>query len=493
MLSFFRKNGVALSIICFILFFPIFWRLDRSPLSIWDEARVGVNALEIDGFRKVIAPYYEGKPDMFSLKPPLLPVLQRICMEIAGYNVIGVRLPSALGVLGICFLFIGFCYRRYGTLWPGIIASFVLTTAPGFMRDHIARTGDYDALLSFFMIAYALSYFRFLESARKKYLYLAGTAVILGVLTKGVAALIPLPGLLIYTLLVRKGAFVFRNKSLYIMAGLFVLIVAAVYGLREYITPGYLRLVFEGEFITIPTTPLANHGGPWWFYIDDILMTGFSYFAACLLLSIISGFRGPFRDTLAPYLFTYLLTYLLVISASATKTHWYEAPFYPAAALAAGIFIYKALSYFSSYLAKTRIRNLAFMCVSVAMIFALPYQNILRYNRNSPLSDWDLLKYGHYMKKIKREMPTYNAYTVLGKDYNPQSLFFAEAFAKDGLKTVPKNVRDTLAVGETVLCCERNAIDDLKKTYTFTEIHQAMGCVLVRITGQNDSLRRAPF
>lgn len=488
---FLRKNGLLLIAVCTVLYFPIFWQLDKLPLSIWDEARVGVNALEIDGFKKTVAPYYEGKPDMWSLKPPLLPVLQRICMEIAGYDVTAVRLPSALATLGICLLFMGFGYLKYGTLWPGIFAALALTTSPGFIRDHIARTGDYDALLSFFMAAYVLAYFLYLESGRKKHLYLAGAALILGVLTKGVAALIPLPGLLIYTLLARQGASLFRTRALYILVGLFVLVAGAVYGLREYYTPGYLELVFRGELITVPTEPIAGHEGPWWFYVDSILLAGFTYFTACMLLGIISGFTGPLKDRVFPFLAAYLGGYLVIISAAATKTYWYEAPFYPIAALAAGIFIYKALHHFSSQM--TPARSMAFMCLSAIVIFAAPYQSMVKFHWNVVSADWDLVKYEDYMKKFRREKPELDTYTVLGQSYNPHSLFFAEAFAKDGMAVQHKNIRDTLMPGEIILSCERAANDHLKKTYSFDVIDNSYPCVIVQIQGPADSLRKAPF
>jgi 4-amino-4-deoxy-L-arabinose transferase-like glycosyltransferase len=494
MISFFKKHGLALLVLIGILYFPIFWQLPKMPLSIWDEARVGVNALEIDGFKKMIAPHYGAIPDMFSLKPPLLPVLQRICMEIIGYDVLGVRLPSALATFGICILFIGFCYRKYGTLWPGTIASLVIVTTPGFMRDHIAWTGDYDALLCFFMTAYTLFYFAYLKNpSKKRNLYFAGAAIIFGVLTKGVAALIPLPGLLIYTLLNRKAAAVFRSRDFYVLVAFFVLIVGAVYGLREYYTLGYLELVFEGELLTVPTVPVAEHHGPWWYYVDVTLFTGFSYFTASLLMGIISGFKGPFRDKLLPFLLAYLASYFIVISAAATKTLWYDAPFYPIAALAAGIFIYKILTYFVSYLADTGPRNTVYMFGFTALIFLAPYQNILRYHWNMPHSDWDMLKYEDYMKKLRREKPELNTYTVVGKGYNPQMLFFTEAFRKDGMALSIKNVRETLTPGETVLCCEQGAIDDLKKTYRFTYIHKADPCMLVKITGHIDSLQATSF
>jgi 4-amino-4-deoxy-L-arabinose transferase-like glycosyltransferase len=492
MSAFLKKNGLLLIVVIAVLYFPIFWQLPKSPLSIWDEARVGVSALEINGFRTAVVPHYEGSPDMFSLKPALLPFLQRVCMEIVGYNVLGVRLPSALATFGICLLFLGFCYKRYGSLWPGIISSLVISTTPGFIRDHIALTGDYDALLAFFMTAYSIFYFSFTENPeRKTNLYLAGIALILGVLTKGIAALIPLPGLLIYTLLTKKQSLLFRNKHFYFLILIFILVVGAVYGLREYYTPGYLKLVFEGELLTVPTVPVAEHSGPWWYYIDVTLWTGFGYFTAWFLLGIISGFAWPSRDRIFAFLLAYLACFFIILSISATKTPWYDAPFYPLAALAAGIFIYKVLVYFSARVDAESGSNMAFMSLCVVILFAIPYQNILRARFNVLPSDWDMLKYQPYMEKMKRDRPNLT-YTVLGRDYNPQLLFFAEAYAKSGMAVTHKNIRDSLLPGETVLCCERGAVDNLKKTYRFTTIHEADPCVLVKIIGPIDSSGIAP-
>jgi 4-amino-4-deoxy-L-arabinose transferase-like glycosyltransferase len=484
MSDFLKKQGLLLAIVIAALYFPIFWKATLQPLTIWDEARVGVNALEIRDFKTSVVPHYEGKPDMFSLKPPLVPILERIAMGFVGYNVLGVRLPSLVAIIGICALFIGFCYRRYGSIWPGIIAALALCTAPGFMRDHAARTGDYDAVLTLFMTAYCLTYFQYLENSRqKKYLYLAAAALVFAILTKGIAALIPLPGLLIYTLIAKKAKYVFSRRHFYLLAATGIVTVGAFYGIREYYSPGYLSVVVQGEIMTVPTEPIGGHSEPWWFYFKSTLSEGFTYLSLFALIGFIAGFRGRFRDSLIPYLFAYSASYFLVITLSATKTSWYDVPLYPAIALAAGVFIYKMIAIVTR---QSKYENAVFM-LSTLLLFTYPYVEILRRHANVPPVTWDLMKYGDYMEKLKLEQPNIPAYTVLGKSYNPHSLFYAEAYTKSGFKTPHKNVREILSPGELVLCCERAAIEEMKARYDISIIDSEDPCVLVRIVSDKQA------
>lgn len=62
-------GGIVLGLLWFI---PLFLHLDSHALQIYDEARRGVNAMEmyLHGFGLVSR--YEGQADMWGIKPPLL-------------------------------------------------------------------------------------------------------------------------------------------------------------------------------------------------------------------------------------------------------------------------------------------------------------------------------------------------------------------------------------------------------------------------------------
>ena len=55
-----------------LLYFPLFLRLDSRPLREWDEARNAVNAYEMSKSGQFLIKTYEGQPDLWETKPPLL-------------------------------------------------------------------------------------------------------------------------------------------------------------------------------------------------------------------------------------------------------------------------------------------------------------------------------------------------------------------------------------------------------------------------------------
>jgi len=67
-------NRTVLKIILFLslVYFPIFLHLDILPLRMWDEARYAINAYEMNQNGNFIVTHYQGQPDMWNTKPPLM-------------------------------------------------------------------------------------------------------------------------------------------------------------------------------------------------------------------------------------------------------------------------------------------------------------------------------------------------------------------------------------------------------------------------------------
>jgi 4-amino-4-deoxy-L-arabinose transferase-like glycosyltransferase len=77
----------------------------------------------------------------------------------------------------------------------GLLAGLALLTSKGFVAGHVARTGDYEALLLLFTTSQVLAVFAWLQTRQRRFLFLAGATVGLAVLTKGIAGLLFLPGI----------------------------------------------------------------------------------------------------------------------------------------------------------------------------------------------------------------------------------------------------------------------------------------------------------
>src|SRR5688500_16348003 len=183
---------------------PLFLHLDSLPFRLWDESRLASNAYEMHQNGNFIVTYYDGEPEMWSTKPPLMIWLQVFFIRIIGFNEMAVRLPAAIAGLLTCAVLLLFSRQYFKKLLIGAFACVVLVTTNGYVDTHAIRTGDYDGLLALFTTAFTLSAFLYAENTHKKWIIILFIGITLAVLTKSIQPLLFLPGVLIYLLLRKK-------------------------------------------------------------------------------------------------------------------------------------------------------------------------------------------------------------------------------------------------------------------------------------------------
>jgi len=162
-------------------------------MSLWDESRLAVNALEMCENGNLLVTHFDGKPDMWNTKPPLVIWIQASFMKVFGYNKLALRLPSALAGLATVFLVFLFCKKNLSNEKLGYFASLVLITIPGYISNHVTRTGDYDSILTFFTTLSIFLIFIFsskIKTENNRILYFIAFIFSLVVLTKGINPLI---------------------------------------------------------------------------------------------------------------------------------------------------------------------------------------------------------------------------------------------------------------------------------------------------------------
>jgi 4-amino-4-deoxy-L-arabinose transferase-like glycosyltransferase len=140
-------------------------RYDSLPLLIWDEGRIANNALEIVRSGHWLVTSYEGVPDHWRTTPPLLIWQISVLMQLGLPPLLAVRLPTMLAGLATVGVVWGVC--RYGLRdrAAAIVSGFLLLSSLYYTRIHIARTGDLDVPLSFFMLCYALAFWNSIGQA----------------------------------------------------------------------------------------------------------------------------------------------------------------------------------------------------------------------------------------------------------------------------------------------------------------------------------------
>ncbi len=301
------------------------------PINRWDESRLAVNAIEMRASGWSLVTTYGFRPDLWNTKPPLLIWLMNASMAVFGASEGALRLPSALATLGSAAVAMGFTWTLTRTRFAALAAGVVLLTTRGFVGRHSGQTADYEALLCFFVTAYACLLFLTLHRARPNpaHVLLAGALVAGAVLTKGVAGLVPGVGVGVYLLVQRRIGRPFRSWA-YPVAGLGVAALAGGFYLaRERAAPGYLHAVAINEFGRYAAI-VENHHNPIWYY-PLLIFGAFGFSLGVFALPLLAEVRVLKGRRRAGMIFALCmsLAIMAVYSAGKTKIRWYTDPCHP--------------------------------------------------------------------------------------------------------------------------------------------------------------------
>ncbi|HEX6332903.1 MAG TPA: glycosyltransferase family 39 protein, partial [Flavisolibacter sp.] len=144
------SRAVAFLMLLALLCYVFLMKLTAIPIRIWDEARLANSALHMHLHGNWLIPHYDGAPDMWSVKPPLMIWVQALMMKIIGVNEFAVRLPAALASILTGLSVFWFCTRTMRRTWLAYIAGAVFATTFAYAYLHAGRYGEYDGLLVLF-------------------------------------------------------------------------------------------------------------------------------------------------------------------------------------------------------------------------------------------------------------------------------------------------------------------------------------------------------
>ena len=204
-----------------------------------------------------------------------------------------------------------------------------LLSSSGYVRDHVARTGDHEAMLIFFMTALVLAYYKYLKYPEKEYRYgfVFCLSLIGAVMTKSIAGMLFLPGLLIYTIIQKQLFEVLKRKSFYMMVFAFLSVVGGYYLLVERAYPGYLELVWGNElfpryFNTSKTIDEFVVPKSKWKYVKLIINDHFVPFVALLPFAIAAIYFSKSKEIkqFTTYSLCIAITFMLIISSGTSNS-----------------------------------------------------------------------------------------------------------------------------------------------------------------------------
>lgn len=455
---------------------PIFGFLDNLPIRIWDESRVAVNAVEMFYGKDYLVARYEGQPDMWNTKPPLILWLQVIFMHLFGPGEIAIRLPTAFSVFFTCLALLLFCKRYLKNFWLGFIAVLCLITSNGYMDYHIGRTGDYDAMLTFFTTSTCLFFYTFCETKQTKYLYWFFVALTLGVFTKGIAALLFTPALAIYAVFVIPLRFFFKNKHFYIGLFSFFILVLSFYFARNAENDTYIKMVRENELGGRFLESQGEHPFDFWRYYNNFI--SMRYADRYLLIPcgmVIGGFsRDPRVKKFSLFVTLLAISFFIVISSSKTKLDWYDAPLYPWFAILVALFVdvfFKLLKTTPVILQSLK-RNVA-PYLLLFILFTLPYSQIWRWTYAPEERSWDrdFYQISAYLKDAVRGNAHMHNKFVVYEEYHAHILFYLEILKQQKVNTGLKDF-EKIKKGDAILVSNDNTREKIKQTFKCVEIHE---------------------
>lgn len=465
-------NLILFLVVGALVYFPLFLHIDVLPLKVYDESRLAVNAVEMLESGNLLVTTFEGKPDMWNTKPPLMIMLQAAFMKLIGINELAVRLPAALAGLATVVLLFFFSRKHFKSVAAGIITVLVLVTTKGYVTEHVTRTGDYDVLLTLFNLAGMLAFYYAIETENKqrqgKYLLLTAICATFAVLTKSVVGLMFFPAFFVYALIHKKLLLILKNKYLYFSILVFIIPVLSYYLLRETYNPGYLQAIFDNELGGRYLETLEDHKAPFYWYFNEIASRDFTPWIMLLPFSLVLGLTKSAATRRLTILCSLVaLSFLLIISMGQTKLDWYESPVYPILSLLAMFPLLAIYEHFKKY----KIIGF-FLMISV---FAAPYWTIVQ-KSYLPKPAGDGSKYGLML----RDTEQYKKIVIAQLGYNSHVNFYKKMYDSRGQEII-RNHPEYLSLGDIVLFCEQNVKDIIDKKYEYTSLQEKLGCRTIRI------------
>jgi 4-amino-4-deoxy-L-arabinose transferase-like glycosyltransferase len=413
--------------------------------------------------------------------------LQVLLMKTVGVNEIAIRLPSAMAAFITCFALLLFSLRYLKNFWIGFIAVILLITSEGYVTTHMARTGDYDALLTLFTTLSCLSFYAFCETKKNKFLYLFFASLTLAVLTKGIAGLLFSPAFILYVIFQRQLKFFLKNKHFYIGLFTFLFIALGYYLLREANDPGYISIIRENELGGRFLVSQGNQAFDFWFYYNNFITYRLPDRYLLIPLGLIAGLLNKDARIRKFTFFISLavVTFFVVISTAKTKLEWYDAPLYPFLSILIAFFIHYVFDLLKNTkrISRAFIRNLLAFGF-LFFVFIIPYQKVWTKTHMPKESPWDMDFYeiGYYLKDAVDGKYDLNGKYFVNNGYNLQNLFYTNILQDKGIKTGFKDWWN-LKKDDVIIVYENNTKQFIKEKFCYEEAKIKGNLVTYTITG----------
>jgi 4-amino-4-deoxy-L-arabinose transferase-like glycosyltransferase len=456
--------------------YPLVAFIDALPIYLWDESRQAANAIEMYTNHNWIVTYFDGAPDMWNTKPPLLIWLQVLCMNIMGCTVMALRMPSVIAAFATTLSLFFFIKKETGNIWIAFFSGIALVSMEGFNGFHVARTGDYDALLILFVMLALFQFYYYLDTFNKKHILLVCLFLGLGSLTKGIAALLFLPGILAYALIQQKVLRILKAPYFYVGCLIYILLVGGYYVTRESANPGYLNAVYMnelgGRFLEVNE---GHEGNMFTYFIllsEDQTYFWFNWF---LVLLILCPFfiKTSKHKKLFQYFLLLTICFITIITVSKTKITWYVAPALPLIACMSILLLFNFFEFVMQKLKRTIAYEKGLIILVVSIITVTGYVHIARLNDHPKYNHhWEreLYRLSSFVHKPAYPIETLNLKIINHTEMKQLLLFYVKQLQLTNPAIDFGNYKE-LKKGDDVLVADETINTYIKANYTTQELY----------------------
>jgi 4-amino-4-deoxy-L-arabinose transferase-like glycosyltransferase len=471
-------------LLAILLYFPIFGHLDTLVLRQYDESRLAINAFEMFKDGNFLVTHFEGNPDMWNTKPPMMIWLQVFFINLIGLGELALRLPSAFAAFFTCLALLIFS-KKYVNFWFGFIAVLVMITSAGYISIHGTRTADYDALLTLFTTLFTLFIFVFFECKKSIYIYLIFLFCACSILTKGIAGLLFAPGILIYIVLQKQLVPLLKNKHFYFGLFSFLTIVLGYYLIREYNNNGYLQGIQANELGGRYLEINEGHKEEFLYYFSNLINYRFESWHLFIPCGLIIGFTSKQPNVRKITIFSsiMIITYFLIISFAQSKLEHYDLPLYPYLSIIVAVFIHHIFQLLEqSTIFKQFVSQNAAHFIFLFLLTVIPYEKIIEKTYKPKESSPEFYEISYFLKDaVKGKYNLENNY-LLYDGYNSHNLFYVKLLNEKGINFNYKDWRK-LSVGDVVITQQFHLKEYVKKSYNNKLLQKSGDVELYQILG----------
>lgn len=459
-------------LIFLIAYYPLFHALGSLPIVLWDESRLANNAFEMYTSNNWLVMQYDGQPDYWNAKPPLMIWLQVISMKLFGMTEFAIRFPSAMAGLFTCFLFYWFFGKKLGKPILGILAGAVMVTSVGYVKVHTARTGDFDTLLTLFTTAYGIFFYLYLDEKKKKYLYITFLAMAGAVMTKGIAGMILFPAFLFYALYKKEVINLLKSPHFYAGITIFISIILGFYFLRNHYDPGYIDAMIENEITDRFFREGKDANNDFWYYFNFMKIKDFKWWLWFIPVGAVYGILARNKKVKDASLLAvfFALTQILVVSKSGGKNEWYAMPSYPYFSILAALALYMLVQAIRDrQLASKPVLN-AISAVIIILIFIPPFLTIRerKLHTDTYITVEDHMNMGYYMRGIMKDENIKNV-IVAHKEYQADILWYVKVLNHQNRSVSTIHVDQLEVTDKTVVAYEEEAKKIIEDNFEFSK------------------------